>query len=75
MHVRCVVCGKPIAASQHDEGGVGFYNADYLGFNDGVAGTISGGYGSRYDTWRFVIGICDSCVEDRLKSGKIILFA
>lgn len=46
-------------------------NAEHSSYADGVVGTISGGYGSRYDCSTFAIAICDDCIEKYI--GKKII--
>ena len=39
---------------------------------DGVATTISAGYGSNYDGDKLAIAICDDCIKSSLEDGTIL---
>jgi hypothetical protein len=54
-------CGKaiPFLPCTHQT------NANHSSF-DGVVGTISGGYGTRYDTHEFTVALCDNCIKKNL---------
>jgi len=40
---------------------------------DGEVSTIMPGYGSRYDMTLFYIGICDDCIEEKLKEKVLVI--
>lgn len=69
---RCIICGVALEPLYANEPEVDFDTSDKLCFLDGVVGMIMGGYGSRYDMTDFIIGVCDPCLDTRVKQGKII---
>lgn len=47
-------------------------NVDNRMWNDGIVQIIDAGYGSRYDTTKFVIAICDDCIKNKLQDGTLL---
>jgi len=41
-------------------------------FSGGDAWEINCNYGSRYDTDKFVFGLCDDCIQDKRDTGLLI---
>lgn len=65
---KCFLCNKEIKKNcgfPHDKEWEGSYN-------DGIVERISAGYGSDLDGDMFVIAICDDCVIQKYKEGKIM---
>jgi hypothetical protein len=68
-YLPCLICGThivptcgkavPFLPCTHKT------NADHSSF-DGVVGTISAGYGSKYDTDTFTLALCDNCIKKNL---------
>lgn len=42
-----------------------------MSFNDGNVAVMHCGYGSKFDTTNLVIALCDNCIDNMLKNGKI----
>jgi hypothetical protein len=47
---------------------------DYINTNNGIIQTIDAGYGSRHDTDKFVIAICDDCIDIELNNGNLLFW-
>lgn len=60
---HCTECG-------HEEPGK-LSEVQNVNCKDSISAKVHAGYGSDYDTCSFVIAICDDCIEESLKSGKI----
>jgi hypothetical protein len=43
--------------------------------DSGVINIIDAPYGSVYDSCKFIIAICDSCIEQKLQSGTLLYFS
>lgn len=57
--MKCIICGIEV----EKESGM---------YKNGIAGNIDAGYGSRHDLSIFHLRICDSCIDEKLKDGKLI---
>lgn len=66
----CVCCGKQLTVACGDEEFT-INTVDHQGFNDGMAGGISTGYGSRFDTNVYMIALCDNCIEQKQAEGRL----
>jgi len=62
--LNCISCGKKLETEKND-------NIINGWIDDAIVETIQGGYGSKYDTDQFVIGICDNCITEKLKTNQI----
>lgn len=65
----CICCGKKVKPEHTDS--VPRSKVDNVGWDWAIAGTISGGYGSRHDTHGFAVCICDDCTDKALVEGRI----
>ena len=69
---NCIVCDTKIKAL---EANILDNNKPYNRmWDDGIVDIISAGYGSRKDGDIYIIGICDNCVEQKLKNNKITFY-
>jgi hypothetical protein len=67
--INCICCGNPIKPLDIFKG-----QADSLKshlWDDAMVTEIVAGYGSGFDCDKFIIGICDTCIEKKLKSGTL----
>ena len=70
--IPCIFCDWPIFPSINKyKQEITFNNVDKLPFSEGIAGKITGGYGSKFDTSRFIIAICDICLEQVIQNKKL----
>ena len=60
--LKCICCGKIVNRIYND---TDYSPESDMWKNAGVHDFIPG-YGSRYDSMRFVIAICDDCIEKNL---------
>jgi hypothetical protein len=68
--IKCICCSqkiKPLDRISDKE------NLENNMWRDGEVGTIMPGYGSRYDMTLFYIGICDDCIEEKLKEKVLVI--
>lgn len=63
--LKCVACGKDISYLWPA-------SSDIENPDDAVSGVLRGGYGSCHDLTKFLIVICDSCIDKGLKGGTVI---
>lgn len=42
--------------------------------NGGIIQIISAGYGSKHDTDRFIIAICDDCISKEMEKGTLLYY-
>lgn len=61
--ILCVSCGEPINEMSDSE------NFDLV--DSGVVGTLDAGYGSTHDGDTIQVGICDDCLDQHLKIGRV----
>jgi hypothetical protein len=47
-------------------------NANNRMWDDGIVHIIDAGYGSKHDTDKFVIAICDECIKENLEDGTLL---
>lgn len=68
--IKCICCNEKIELLEklHDK-----TNLEQNMWRDGEVGTIMPGYGSRYDMTMFYIGICDNCIEKKLKEKVLVI--
>jgi hypothetical protein len=68
--IKCICCSqkiKPLDRISDKE------NLENNMWRDGEVETIMPGYGSRYDMTLFYIGICDDCIEEKLKEKVLVI--
>ena len=72
--IKCIVCDKKIELLHDDVTTVNQDKYDILSrlYNSGVVDSFDAGYGSKYDGSTFYFGICDSCIEKKLKTSNIV---
>ena len=81
-YINCICCGYKIdlldlkAYSNLDEyikhySSNGDYEPEFQMWNGGIVKKVSAGYGSDFDTDEFYIGICDNCIDDNIKNGRL----
>jgi hypothetical protein len=66
----CICCDKKIKAHHPEH----IRQPESGSYHDGIVDKIAAGYGSKFDTEIFIIGICDDCME-KLKDGNKIKYA
>lgn len=73
--IKCVVCDVEIPNSfpdHADNDKLAEEYANHSSFSNGAVGTISFGYGSRFDTDVFIIGICEDCYAKKLATNQVL---
>jgi rubredoxin len=69
--MKCIVCGNEIKELEPEPKDS---IPPYVGmWDDATVELIIPGYGSKRDGQRLIIGLCDGCIEDGIKSGSIHL--
>ena len=53
---------------------IGFITIDNEMVLDGIIQIVSAGYGSKHDTDRFIIAICDDCISENLEDGTLLYY-
>jgi len=76
--INCICCGKKIELLDKVQGLTDeqiFDSSDWQAnnqmWNNGVVQQISAGYGSSLDGDYFYIGICDPCIEEGYRNGRL----
>lgn len=69
--MKCICCSKPIYKLMEDED-LSKSSPESSMWNDCVVEKIHAGYGSGYDGSVFLIGICDECIEKKIKDQSIV---
>lgn len=62
----CIKCNKEIKPYLPDEND----KPEYGMWEDGIVEIINGGYGSNFDGNKYLIAICDDCIESNLDKLK-----
>jgi hypothetical protein len=62
---------KPLEGTGLSEGHIKASRQEQGCWNDGTVERISFGYGSKHDMRSFYVAICDSCIDELLKTGLI----
>ena len=65
--INCICCGQILTNMSG-----GYYSPETDMWEDGGVHEFIPGFGSKYDSEYFVIGICDKCIKKKLKKGFII---
>jgi hypothetical protein len=62
--------------TRFDEKGntIGFITIDNEMVSDGIIQIVNAGYGSKHDTNRFIIAICDDCINENLEDGTLLYY-
>ena len=68
VELLCIRCGQVVRPIIHGAPS----NSDSEMYDDGIADSIVAGYGSKHDTEKFVLAICDDCIDALLDEGKLI---
>jgi len=68
--VKCVCCGTVLNRlyPEHKDS-----PPDVDVWDGAVVDRISGGFGSEYDRYSMIIGICDACVKEKTSSGTLLI--
>lgn len=67
-NIKCVCCGKLLKRLHKDA----IHAPEIDMWNNAGVHTFVPGYGSRYDMTEMIIGICDDCIEQKIKEGLLI---
>lgn len=72
--IKCVVCSVEITNSWDDmpQEELAEDYANRTSFLNGAVGVLSFGYGCKYDTSVFIIGICEHCYEKKLINCEVL---
>lgn len=70
VKIKCFGCGKKIEPMEKNSKSRA--NCDM--WNDGLVHDVTAGFGSKHDCDGFIIGICDECIDDAMKDGRLIQF-
>ncbi len=65
---NCICCNKEIKPLYPE-----LSNGERGMYYHGIVDSIYAGYGSRFDENKYLIAICDDCVEEKVKSGHLHL--
>lgn len=68
--IKCICCEKPIKPMEYDRITKNTKAEQWM-YHDAVVDMMYAGYGSSHDTSKFLIGICDSCVDLKIKNNII----
>lgn len=63
--MNCIICNKKLRSEPETP-----ESDEYIA--NGTIEHLYCDYGSRFDTCKYEFGICDNCLEKKLKSGRII---
>ena len=63
--MNCIICNKKLRSETETP-----ESSEYIA--NGTIEYIYCAYGSRFDTCKYEFGICDNCLEEKLKTGRII---
>lgn len=76
--INCICCGKKIQLLDKLQGlpdeeilKDDDYDPQIQMWNDGAIQQVSAGYGSYHDGDIFYLGICDSCIEEGYRNGRL----
>jgi hypothetical protein len=76
--INCICCGKKIELLDKVQGVPedeiiidDTYDPEDQLWNNGVLQKLSAGYGSSLDGDIFYLGICDSCIEEGYRNGRL----
>lgn len=70
MEFKCLICGKVLR--QLEEGGH-LDSEQWQGlFHSGDVWEINCNFGSRFDTDKFLFGLCDDCISIKIDAGLLI---
>ena len=69
VEIKCIACGKPLKPLEDFDVEAHPLSAN---FDDATVDQLYPGYGSRHDLSRFIVGICDDCIDVKLKEGLLI---
>lgn len=68
LGVKCVVCKKDLKPIWDDLDG----KPEQVAWDDAMVHDVYAGYGSKYDTCKFIIGMCEDCIEQSLEEGTLV---
>ena len=71
--LRCICCAVEIKSSFDRNEDITKDNVNTLSFVNGMAGTMTFGYGCELDTNTYMFGICEDCTRRRVARGHMIL--
>lgn len=64
--IKCVCCGKKIKSLSKGE-----YAPETDMWGGGGVHEFIPGFGSKYDSKRFIVGICDECIEEKINNKSL----
>jgi len=67
IDLKCMVCKKELKPLEEGE-----YEPEKDMWDDAGVHTFVPGYGSKHDSTRFIVGICDDCI-DKLVEEKLVI--
>lgn len=67
-NIKCIVCKKELKRIMPDSN----LPSESGMWNDAGVHEFIPGYGSKYDMTKFIVGICDDCIEKQVKTGGLI---
>jgi hypothetical protein len=65
--IKCIICEKELEILHYDIKNKGHHLCNNANIAD-----FTVGYGSRFDTNNYIFGLCDDCLEIKLKKGILI---
>lgn len=67
--IKCICCSKNIESIQEN---IELGNEPQYMWHEGMVGRIDANYGSIFDSDVFIIGLCDTCIQNKLEEQSLI---
>jgi hypothetical protein len=68
--IKCITCGKELKPI--GEAPTTIHEAAQFPWENGVVDIVVGNFGSCYDLNEYLVAICDPCIQDAIKAGRLI---
>lgn len=69
-NLKCICCGTNVQLL--DLGCESDSPPEHGMWEDGMVDKVTAGYGSKFDCDRFLIAMCDSCIEEKVKDDTLV---
>lgn len=67
-NMKCLICGKDLKTTWEDE----TIPPQIASWNGAGVHIFVPGYGSQFDMTEFLLGICDTCIQEKLDQGLLL---
>ena len=67
--IKCLICGKILEILHQISTDSLFENC----WGDGFVAEVQAGYGSRFDCDTFILGLCDTCIQEKIDQGLLFI--